>query len=208
MSTEIGICGAVLAGGKSQRMGAEKAFIKIGKTTLIERAIQTMKSVISNPMIITNEPEKFEYLNLQLHRDIIPDSGPLGGIYTALEYATKSHVLILACDMPSVTTKIVQELYARGIHHDILVLDAGFGVEPLCAVYNRRCTPFIKRQIDQGKLKVTDFYQNLNVKTLNREEIDDSIPGNWFFNINTPADKLLAEKVFKQGDVQAGIKDH
>jgi molybdopterin-guanine dinucleotide biosynthesis protein A len=200
MSNRPGISGAILAGGKSKRMGEDKALVKIRNTTLIERAVQAMKPVISRPMIITNAPEKFNYLNLPLYHDVIPNLGPLGGIYTALNYATDNYVLVMACDLPNVTTRIIQELWNRGGRQDILVLDAGFGLEPLCAVYSKRCIPIIKDQIEKGELKVTDFFPKMQkVEVLKLKEIDDSLSGR-FLNVNTPADRRLAEKIFGSED--------
>lgn len=197
MNTPFDISGALLAGGKSRRMGTEKALVKIGNTTLIERAIRLMNAVTARPMIITNTPEKFGHLHLPLHRDIIPGLGPLGGIYTALEYASKNHVLILACDMPSITPRIVRELGLQSDRHDISVLDAGSGLEPLCAVYSKRCLPVIKQQIEKGDLKVTNvFSQMKKVKVLNLTEVDESVSRDHFLNVNTPSDRLLAEKIF------------
>ncbi len=197
MDFRSGISGAILAGGQSRRMGEEKALVKIGNTPLIERAVQSLKSAIPKPMIITNNPEKLAYLNLPLHRDILPNLGPLGGIYTALKYASEKRVLVLACDLPSVTLEIIRALCTESIHQDVLALDAGFGPEPLCAVYSKRCLPVIQAQIEQGNLKVTDFYPPMNkVGVLTLEAIGDSIPGGRFLNVNTPADKLLAEKIY------------
>lgn len=190
--------GAILAGGKSKRMGEDKAFIKIGDIPLIERAVKTMKVVVPEPMIITNEPEKFTYLKLPLFSDIIPQSGPLGGIYTALEKGSGSHVLVLACDMPSVTPRILHELASRGRDYDVFVLDAGFGMEPLCAVYSQACIPVVRTQIQMRALKVTNFYPQMEkVGVLNLREVDDSVPGDWFFNINSPYDRAMAERIFQ-----------
>jgi len=200
MDDRLGISGAILAGGKSKRLGEDKALVKIGDIPLIERAVQAIKPVISQPMIITNTPKKFDYLNLPIYRDIIPNLGPLGGIYTALNYATDNHVLVMACDLPNVTTRIIQVLWDRGSHQDILVLDAGFGLEPLCAVYSKRCIPVIKDQIEKGELKVTDFFPKIQkVEVLKLKEIEDRSSGR-FLNINTPADRRLAEKIFGSED--------
>jgi len=73
----------------------------------------------------------------------------------------------------------------------------GLVQNPSCAVYSKRCLPVIQAQIEQGNLKVTDFYPPMNkVGVLTLEAIGDSIPGGRFLNVNTPADKLLAEKIY------------
>jgi signal transduction histidine kinase/GTP:adenosylcobinamide-phosphate guanylyltransferase len=194
-----GLDGALLAGGKSTRMGREKALVKVGDRTLIEHMVHLLKPIIPKPMIITNTPAKFAFLQLPIYQDLYPDSGPLGGIHTALKKSTHSHVLILACDLPFVTTQVIRQLCDHALGHDIVAVDAGSGVEPLCAVYSKACLPEIEKQLSGGRFKVTAIYKQLDVKVLYREEIDVSLPQDTFLNINTPADLVKAEKILKKG---------
>ncbi len=192
------ICCAVLAGGKSSRMGTNKALARLNGKTLIEQVVRTVDRGAVKPIIITNTPEDFTFLGLPLFPDIIKNVGPLGGIYTALKYCTATHCLIIACDLPFLTKELIELLYRQPLTHDILAVDAGNGVEPLCAVYSKSCLPGMKKQIDSGNYRVTDFYSNVRVRIINLKHEDRRFHPQVFFNINTPEDLRKAKNMYNK----------
>ena len=139
-----GICAAILAGGKSSRMGTDKALMGLDGMTMIEKVLQAVPTQIADPTVITNNPEDYAFLNLPLHRDVIKGIGPLGGIYTALKHCKTTHCLIVACDLPFLNAGILHQLSERGPAWDVLVVDTDKGVEPLCAVYSKHCLSVIQ----------------------------------------------------------------
>lgn len=179
---------AILAGGKSSRMVNDKAFLKIGGKVMIEHVVETASRLLPKPKIITNAPEKYEFLNLPCYTDIIKNAGPLGGIYTALKKTTACRSLILACDLPFITAALIKLLTEDKSAYDVLTVDAGRGIEPLCAVYDINCIRKIEIQIDSGNFKISDFYESVNVKIILLKDMPSAFDSSILFNINTPAE--------------------
>ncbi|NOZ03168.1 MAG: molybdenum cofactor guanylyltransferase, partial [FCB group bacterium] len=152
------ICGAILAGGKSKRMGENKALLRLGEQTLIEHAVKILSCRITRPLIITNTHSDYSFLKLPVHYDIIKNIGPLGGIHTALTHCNASHCLILACDLPFISEHIINQLCTQDLDYDIIAVDIGNGAEPLCAVYGTKCLPEIKEQIEKGDYQVRKLF--------------------------------------------------
>ena len=99
---------AIIAGGQSRRMGRDKAFVDLGGKALIQRVVERSADLgQSETILITNKPAQYAHLGLPMHRDILPDKGSLGGIYTALARANNPDVLVLACDMPFIRTELI-----------------------------------------------------------------------------------------------------
>jgi len=192
---EAKVCCAILAGGKSSRMGTNKALIKLNGRTLIERVVAKVDQSNAKPIIITNKPEDFMFLKLPSFPDVIKNVGPLGGIYTALKHCNTTHCLIIACDLPFLTKELIRLLYDQGLSYDVLAIDAGNGVEPLCAVYSKNCLPKIKKQIDAGNFRVTDFFSSVKTRVINIFHAKQILHPNMFFNINTPEDLTAAEEM-------------
>ena len=91
---------AVLAGGKSSRMGQDKAFVAVRGRPLIEDVLAGLAGLGGEVFIVTNQPEPYRYLGLPLHADVLPDQGALGGVYSALYHSARPRTLCVACDMP------------------------------------------------------------------------------------------------------------
>jgi molybdopterin-guanine dinucleotide biosynthesis protein A len=156
--------------------------------------VALLQTRIKRPMIITDLPGKYAFLGLPCHADLVPRIGPLGGIYTALYHADRSHCLVLACDLPFVTPEIIALLCDRAPDHDVVAVDAGNGLEPLCAVYSRACLPAIERQLAQQRYKVTDFYPQVDVTVVELQQAVPGADGETFLNLNTPEDLARARE--------------
>lgn len=121
--------------------------------------------------------------------DLLPGSGPLGGIYTAIRAAARGRVLVVACDMPFLTAPFLGRLVAECVGVDAVVPRAADGFHPLCAVYAQSAAAAIRRRIRHGQLKVVDALADLAVREIGPEEITPYDPdGTLFVNINTPDD--------------------
>ncbi len=196
-STEInsGLSAAILAGGKSGRMGTNKALLRLNGTTLIEQIVNIVKKDIDRLWIITNSKEDFQFLDLPLVSDEIKDIGPLGGIYTALQYCKTTHCLIIACDLPFITEEVIGQLLDNGLSYDVLAIDTGNGVEPLCTIYSKNCLAQIGKQIQEKNYRITDVFPEVETKII--EMRHDSLEDftDRFFNVNTPKDYKKAQKL-------------
>src|ERR1700721_1911296 len=139
--------GFLLAGGKSTRMGADKVFLEFGGQTLLQRALAVVATVCDGVTIV-GDPAKFaEYQAAKREAptyelvvaDVFPGCGPLGGIHAALAHSSAALNLMLAVDMPFVSTDLLVFLFDAAENNDatITVPRTSKGLQPLCAVYRR-----------------------------------------------------------------------
>src|SRR5947208_1757018 len=103
-----GLSVAILAGGRSSRMGTDKAFVRVLGRPLIEDILAQVADLGSETLIVTNRPDDYAYLGVPLFTDVLPDKGALGGIYSALASAGQPHILCIACDMPFVVRPLLE----------------------------------------------------------------------------------------------------
>lgn len=181
--------GIILSGGKNSRMGCNKSFLEIDGERLIDRTVRILKDIFSEVMIVTNAPMDYLDVGVQLVTDIVKGKGSLGGIYTGLFYALSDRCFVTACDMPHLDKSFIAYMAGLAGNHDIVVPSLPEGVQPLHAVYSRRCLPNIRALIDRDKLKITGFYKGMDVVTISPEIIRSFDPeGRMFFNVNSRDD--------------------
>jgi molybdopterin-guanine dinucleotide biosynthesis protein A len=161
----------ILAGGKSSRMGSNKAFLKIKGKTFIEVQIELLRKMFNDIAISVNTPLEYEYLNLPIFKDIYPGKGPLGGIYTSLVNSNSSHTFMLACDMPFVRLELIKYLKDLTKEYDVVIPKSEKGLEPLHAFYSKKCIDPIKRELDANNLRMISFFPHVNVKIVELNEL-------------------------------------
>jgi molybdopterin-guanine dinucleotide biosynthesis protein A len=188
---------AILAGGRSSRMGTDKAFVRVLGRPLIEDVLAQLAGLGSETIIITNRPDDYRYLDVPLFGDVLPDKGALGGLYTALHAASQLHVLCVACDMPFVVRPLLDHLLALAPEADAVVPRLGGEAEPFRAVYARAaCLGPIRAALEAGRMRVISFFPDVRVRWVEEAEIDRYDPKRLsFFNVNTPADLEEARRL-------------
>jgi molybdopterin-guanine dinucleotide biosynthesis protein A len=190
---------AIMAGGKSSRMGQNKSFVTLNGRALIEHVLERARKVAHDDcFIVTNTPEQYAYLGLPMVADHVPDSGSLGGIYTAIAAAAHETVLVVATDMPFVNTALLDHLVqvAQQQAVDVVVPRVDGYPEGLCAVYRKTCLLPIRERIDAGRLKVIGFYEDVRVYYVDPPEYTRFDPqGLSFMNINTPEELQQAQRI-------------
>jgi molybdopterin-guanine dinucleotide biosynthesis protein A len=188
----------IQAGGKSSRMGKDKALLPFLGRPLIERIISRVEGVGDEILVITNRPEQYRFLELPLFEDVIPGRGALGGLYTALRAASGSAVGLVACDLPFASRDLLLYLF------DIL-LDSGAdavlpstqgGLEPMHALYRREtCLPIVKSALGREEWKMVAWHDRANVQVLTPAETRQIAPDpRTFWNLNTPEEFQKAEE--------------
>jgi molybdopterin-guanine dinucleotide biosynthesis protein A len=182
--------GFVLTGGRSSRMGKEKALLEINGTPLVVRAARLLLPLCSSVTLV-GQPERYGNFGFAAIADERPDTGPLGGILTALNQASDSWNLIIACDMPYLTEEWLRYLIGRARASRALAVlpESEAGPEPLCAAYHRQAAATIRGEIARGVLKVTRALEALPVERVPPADILPFDPrGVLFQNLNTPED--------------------
>jgi molybdopterin-guanine dinucleotide biosynthesis protein A len=188
--------GVILAGGKSRRMGRDKAFLPFGKGLLIERVIEVIQQVTADVILITNTPEQYQCFGLPMFADIIPEAGSLGGIYTGLVSSKTPYSLCLACDMPFVKPEFLRFLCDMAVEADVVIPRNAEDFQPLCAVYSQACHEPIRQRIEAGRLKITGFFDQVRVRVIDGELLARYDPHDvMFFNANTPEEYEKARQM-------------
>ena len=189
----------IQAGGKSSRMGTDKLFIPFRGQKLIEWVIGRLANLTDDLVIISNQPENLKYLNQAVYPDAITGIGPLAGIFTGLKYARYESVVMVACDMPFVSSNLLREevRLLDEMQVDVVIPAPGGKTEPLHAAYRREtCLPVIEAGIRTGMRRLIEWHGFVRVHTMEDSEINKYDPaGLAFMNINNPADAQLAEQV-------------
>ena len=179
----------ILVGGKSSRMGTNKAFLELKGKTFIELQIELLREMFDEISISANTPSEYEYLNLPIFKDIYPGKGPLGGIYTSLINSSSLHTFMLACDMPFVGPELIKHLKDLTKEYDVVIPKSENGLEPLHAFYSKNCIEPIKRELDENNLRIRSFFPQVNVKIV---ELDSLASSDYFKNsiknLNTMTD--------------------
>lgn len=188
----------VLAGGQSQRLGTDKAFLKIGNRILIEGIVEKMAKIGDEVIIVTNSPQRYGHLKARLVGDVYPDKGALGGIYSGLKAAHSHHSLVVACDMPFLDLNLLRYMILLSPGHDVVIPRVGGLTEPLHAIYSKKCLQPIERLLSAGGFRIIDFFPEVRVRYV-EEEIKLFDPQCLsFFNINTLEDLEKAKSLARR----------
>jgi molybdenum cofactor guanylyltransferase len=193
--------GFVTAGGKSSRMGHDKAWLELDGVTMIERVIAALRPVTAQVTIIANRPE-YTRLNLPVVADTHADVGPLEAIRTALVNSRQPRVVLVGCDLPFVTPPLFTHLLRVGGDAQAVVpLDDSGQVEPLCAIYSVAALTAVSRLIAAGERKVSRLFERIPTRFVAFDELRHLDGAERFFeNINSPADYRRAVEELKSLD--------
>jgi molybdopterin-guanine dinucleotide biosynthesis protein A len=182
------ISAILLAGGKSSRLGTDKARIKLDGSLMMLQAIAQKLLAVSNEVIVATDGRRYDELKVKVKwvEDIYPGAGSLVGLYSGLRAAKSSYALVVACDMPFLNVDLLQYMINLPRDYDALIPKVGDKIEPLHAIYSKKCLQPIKSSLDAGHLKIVDFLDEVQVCYLLEEVIDRYDPEHRsFFNINS-----------------------
>jgi molybdopterin-guanine dinucleotide biosynthesis protein A len=190
----------ILAGGKSTRMGSDKAFVVLDGRTLLARALELARSVTSEVRIV-GDPAKFAKFaaGAPVVEDIFPNCGPLGGIHAALRSSSTELNLMLAVDVPFVSAALLQYLLERARNSasaTVTVAHAGGNWQPLCAVYRRNFADAAEQSLRAGHYKIDKLFAAPRTQTVAEEELKAAgFPSTMFRNLNTREELEAAREV-------------
>lgn len=208
MTENPNIRGFVLAGGASSRFGRDKALVEFDREPLIARLCRILQAATAKNVRIIGDAEKYARFGVECIPDRWPGAGPLGGIITALTATdagdrTSDHnawSLVVGCDMPFLTVEWLQHLASCSIASkaEVVVPQATYGPEPLCACWRGSTAPAFTRLFETGVRRVTDAMKQLRMEVLDAADWKrfDKL-NRLFFNMNTPADYEEAIRMLK-----------
>jgi len=177
----------ILAGGRSTRMGKDKAFLEFDGSTLLARAIGLAKEVTDQVMIV-GERSKFSAWGTVVE-DVYKDRGPLGAIHAALKASATEWNLVMAVDMPFLEAAFVKWLVDKACVEKAMVTvpRAERGLQPLCGVYGRNFAAVAERSLEAGKKKIDPLFAEVETRIIEEDEVRrGGFPAGMFRNLNTP----------------------
>ena len=194
--------GFILVGGASQRMGQDKAQLRLGSETLLER-IAAQLSAATSSVTLVGRPQTYQQHPLPNIRDIHEKWGALGGIHAALSAAKTDWIIVIACDLPFVTSGLFKKLksFADESADSIVPIQPDGRAQPVCALYRREtCLPEIARLVSAGEHTPRALLTNVRTRYVQFAELGD-LPGaeNFFINLNTPEDFARAKWLTETG---------
>ncbi len=190
---------ALLVGGRSTRMGEDKAFVAFGKGTLLEWVRDRLAPLFAHTLIVAREPERFQGLGLAVVKDVLLESGSVVGVYTAMLASPTERVLCVACDMPFVTPRLVRLLAECSAGFDVYAPRHGGCVEPLCAVYSKTGLEVVRDFVQAEGRRIHQVHERLHTGYLDLDDGRLGDPERLFANVNTP-EELEAAREAAGGD--------
>lgn len=192
----------ILAGGNSSRMGKEKGLVKLHGKPMIQYLIDATSDLAQSQSIIAHHPD-YKQLGIPVFADLIPDKGPLGGIYTALSQCRSDQALILSCDSPLIQSETFEKMIALS-NGEILVGTLGDRIHPFPGIYPKSLLTKLKENLESNLLKVQAFILNKPHKLISWDKISTQSELE-FANINTPEELLAWEKQAEPKDFSKKI---
>ncbi|MFP7298537.1 molybdenum cofactor guanylyltransferase [Neobacillus niacini] len=187
----------ILAGGKSSRMGTNKALLKLNEKTTIERMVDTLKIYFDDIILVTNEMENYQFLGVKMVPDHYPGKGPLAGFHAGLSASEYDVNFITACDMPFMSGELAATLVSMIDYHDALVPVINGKMQTLCTVLQKKTVTKIEECIENGRLPIKHLLEHLNVLYVTEEDLlvySNTDMERVFFNMNHPHEYEDAKK--------------
>lgn len=181
--------GIILSGGKSSRMGTNKSLLKINQKPNIERIKDELAKLVSDIVLVSNDPETYQFLKIKTVSDVYPGQGPLAGIHAGLLASPFAVNLVVACDMPFISTELGGFLLESSENYDAVLPVINGKHQPLFAVYKKSICAEIEASIRHEELTVRGLLSKLNVRYITEADIPEHLLhqlDKYFYNMNRP----------------------
>ena len=198
---QIDVTGVLLAGGNSRRMGEDKRYLVVGEQTLLERGLAVLRSIFQEVLVVIAQDSLPLNVDARVVRDLVPDCGSLGGLYTGLTQATTPYIFVVACDMPFLDPAVITQFTSRRASADIVMAKLAARLHPMHALYGKGCLPVLEQMIRARQLKIQEMlsHASLRVQYVTEADLLTIDPsGRSFQNVNTPADLEVARSLLSQ----------
>jgi molybdopterin-guanine dinucleotide biosynthesis protein A len=179
------ITGVILAGGRSTRMGRDKAFLRVGGVPLFQRVLKTLQALFEHVLIAGDRPD-LALPDVPSFPDLYPGSA-LGGLYTGLVAAKTPYIFVAPCDMPYMEAELIRRMVDMREGVDVVTVRTPAGIEPCFSLYSKICKGPVREMLEKGIYRIDGFYPRVRVCYLDVMKL----PSGWersLRNINTPED--------------------
>lgn len=189
------VTGLILIGGRSSRMGRDKATLHWGQESFTTTLYKNLNSILAETFIVAGEHNAdFWRKKLPVIQDEISDQGPLMGLYSGISACTTEWVFVTSVDTPLIDTELVETLYRNRVGYQAVIYKDSVRLHPLCGLYHRSSIGQIEETLRQGQQSMKDFLKKLNINILKVNDNEKRL-----FNINTPEDYEAFQKDVHHG---------
>ena len=202
--------GLVLAGGRSHRLGPDKALVRFGGVPLLRIVVERVAQVCREVVVAVDRPNRYEGLALpaRLVADESPGLGPLSGLQIGLRTCRTEHVLVAACDLPFLNVELLRHMARLPRSYQALVPWRDGRWQPLHAIYARSCLEAVDAMAAGGGASMQELLGRLNVRRLDEEEMDRLDPdGLSLVNLNERSDLDRARGLWKRLHQQEATRE-
>ncbi len=175
-------------------MGRNKAFLTLKGRMFLWIIIEALSPLFDDLILVTREPERYEGFPVRRVNDILPERGPLTGLFSGLSASQDQKNFCVGCDMPMIKTDLIQYMMNMAYDVDAVIpsiqdpeKNKGAQLEPLHAVYDKECLFHMERNLSEGRRSLSELVRSLNVRYLSEREMARYDPDlGSFWNINRP----------------------
>jgi molybdopterin-guanine dinucleotide biosynthesis protein A len=203
MESEACLAAAILAGGRAERLGGiDKSTLLLGGVPILQRILGAVRSRADHVFAVGDLYGAAAAAGLEVVADLTPGLGTLGAIHTAVVQSPCERTLVVGCDMPFVSARLVAHLaeVAETSGADVVLPRDETGYQPLCAVYGRGCAAALHERIARGERHAAVPPRGVRVVEVGRDELAAIDPeGLLFVNVNTPDDYERARRLVEAG---------
>ncbi len=202
MPADARLAAAILVGGRSRRMGANKALLTLvpGGPTMVELVVSAVQAVSNDIVLVGSPADRNRYPALPWLADSPAGVGPLGGIRAALAASHTDRLLVVACDMPLLNPTLLRYMVSCAFDHDALVPQVAGRLHPLHAIYHRSSLPRIEEYLSAGESRVQGWFPGARIAVIPESTVARHDPALCScLNLNTPADLDLARQIMAAG---------
>jgi molybdopterin-guanine dinucleotide biosynthesis protein A len=199
----VPVSAILLAGGKSSRLGTDKAKVKLNGESVMIRDIAGKLSGLSDDIVVSTNGRRYEEITVPVRwaTDINPGAGSLMGLYSGLLAVKYDYAIAVACDMPFINIELLKYMISVPRDYDALLPRVEEKTEQLHSIYSKKCLPVIERALQAGRLKISAFLDYINVKYVAEDIINKYDPQHRsFFNVNTAEQLKEAQDILKKED--------
>jgi len=196
MSQTKQLTGIILCGGKSSRMGQNKALLKINEKYIIQYVVETLQPFCDEIILSTNTNE-LDFLNYLTVNDIYDNIGPISGIISSLLASKNSKNIIISCDTPFINKYLLGELLSYSHDFNIVLPEFNGYLQPMTGVFKKSIIPVIKNEIEKGNYIPPNIFEKCKLKKLEISPNNPKYHEHLFFNVNKPGDYSKAQEIIK-----------
>jgi molybdopterin-guanine dinucleotide biosynthesis protein A len=183
------LCALILCGGRSTRMGTDKALVEVAGRPLLAHVIDRLRPVCPDLRLAAGPQTRYTEFGVPVVLDRFHDVGPIAGLHAGLSALSAERAFVTACDMPFVAPAVVRRLFELADGFDAAAPRVAGRFEPMCAVYGKSCLPAIEAAVAAGRFGLIALLERVRVRTVSEAELRELDPElSSLRNLNTPTE--------------------